>query len=58
MKKYKLTTNLGLKIIAFIFAVFLWFIVVNLDNPVGSSTFMDIPAEIVNADIITSDGEA
>ena len=57
MKKYKLTTNLGLKIIAFIFAVFLWFIVVNLDNPVGSSTFRDIPVQIVNADIITSAGE-
>lgn len=57
MKKYKLTTNLGLKIIAFIFAVFLWFIVVNLDNPVGSSTFMDIPVQIINDDIITSAGE-
>ena len=57
MKKYKLTTNLGLKIIAFIFAVFLWFIVVNLDNPVGSSTFRDIPVQIVNADIRTSAGE-
>ena len=57
MKKYKLTTNLGLKIIAFIFAVFLWCIVVNLDNPVGSSTFRDIPVQIVNADIITSAGE-
>ena len=57
MKKYKLTTNLGLKIIAFIFAAFLWFVVVNLDNPVGSSTFRDIPVQIVNDDIITSAGE-
>lgn len=57
MKKYKLTTNLGLKVIAFIFAVFLWFIVVNFDNPVGSSTFRDIPVQILNEDIITSAGE-
>ena len=57
MKKYKLTTNLGLKVIAFIFAVFLWFIVVNFDNPVGSSTFRDIPVQILNDDIITSAGE-
>ncbi len=57
MKKYKLTTNLGLKIIAFIFAVFLWIIVVNLDDPVGSSTFRNIPVQILNADIITSAGE-
>lgn len=57
MKTYKLTTNLGLKIIAFIFAVFLWLIVVNLDNPVGSKIFTDIPVTIVNEDIITSEGE-
>ena len=57
MKKYKITTNLGLKVIAFIFAVFLWFIVVNFDNPVGSSTFRDIPVQILNEDIITSAGE-
>ena len=57
MKKYKITTNLGLKVIAFIFAVFLWFIVVNLDNPVGSSTFRDIPVQILNEDIIKSAGE-
>lgn len=57
MKKYKFTTNMGLKIIAFIFAVFLWFIVVNLDNPVGSSTFRNIPVQIINTDIITSAGE-
>lgn len=57
MKKYKLSTNLGLKVIAFIFAVFLWFIVVNFDNPVGSSTFRDIPVQILNEDIITSAGE-
>ena len=57
MKKYKITTNLGLKVIAFIFAVFLWFIVVNFDNPVGSSTFRDIPVQILNDDIITSAGE-
>lgn len=57
MKKYKITTNLGLKVIASIFAVFLWFIVVNFDNPVGSSTFRDIPVQILNEDIITSAGE-
>ena len=57
MKKYNITTNLGLKIIAFNFAAFLWFIVVNFDNPVGSSTFRDIPVQILNEDIITSAGE-
>lgn len=57
MKKYKFTTNLGLKIIAFVFSAFLWLIVVNLDNPVSSRTFTDIPVTIVNDDIITSAGD-
>ncbi len=57
MRKYKLTTNLGLKIMAFIFSAFLWLIVVNLDNPVGSQTFSGIPVTIVNEDIITSAGD-
>ena len=57
MKKYKLTTNLGLKIIAFVFYAFLWLIVVNLDNPVSSRTFTDVPVTIVNDDIITSAGD-
>ena len=30
MKKYKLTTNLGLKITALVFSAFLWLIVVNV----------------------------
>lgn len=57
MKKHKLMKNLGLKIVAFIFAVFLWLIVVNLDNPVTSSRFSEIPVTIVNDDIITSAGD-
>lgn len=57
MRKYKLTNNMGLKIIAFIFAAFLWLIVVNLDNPVGTKTFSDIPVTVVNDDIITSAGD-
>ena len=56
MKKYKFTDNLGLKIIAVIFAAFLWLIVVNLDNPVSTQTFSEIPVTIINEDIIV--GEA
>lgn len=57
MKKYRFTNNLGLKIIALVFSAFLWMIVVNVDNPIGSRTFSDIPVKIVNDDIITSSGE-
>lgn len=57
MKKYKLMNNIGLKIIAFVFAAFLWLIVVNLDNPIESRTFTDINVVIENDDIITSAGD-
>ena len=50
MKKYKFTDNLGLKIIAVIFAAFLWLIVVNLDNPVSTQTFSEVPVTIINED--------
>ena len=57
MKKHRFTNNLGLKIIALFFSAFLWLIVVNVDNPIGSRTFPDIPVTIVNDDIIKSSGE-
>ena len=57
MKKYKLTTNLPLKIIAFVFAAFLWLIVANVANPVTKSTYTNIKVTIVNDDVITQGGE-
>lgn len=57
MKNHRLTNNLGLKIIALFFSAFLWMIVVNVSNPIGSRTFSDIPVTIVNDDIIKSSGE-
>ena len=57
MKKYKLTTNLTLKIIAFVFAAFLWLIVANVDNPITRGTFSNITVQFANEDIITQGGE-
>ena len=57
MKKYRFSNNLGLKIIALFFSAFLWLIVVNVSNPIGSKTFSEIPVTIVNDDIIKSSGE-
>ena len=53
MKKYKLTTNLPLKIIAFVFAAFLWLIVANVANPVTKSTYTNIKVTIANDDVLT-----
>lgn len=57
MNKKKLTENLGLKIIALIFAIVLWMIVVNVDNPVKVTTFRNIPVTIENTEIVTNRGK-
>lgn len=57
MRNYKLTKNLGLKIMALIFAIFLWLIVVNIDDPVESSTFRGISVTIQNEEIVTNQGK-
>lgn len=52
-----MTTNLPLKIIAFVFAAFLWLIVANVANPVTKSTYTNIKVTIANDDVITQGGE-
>lgn len=52
----RLTKNLGLKIISFLFAVTLWMVVVNIDDPVVRWNFLDVPVTIKNVDVITSQG--
>ena len=56
MTKHKLTKNLGLKVMAFIFSALLWLIVVNVDDPVKQKTFSDISVSFVNEDVITQQG--
>ncbi len=55
--KSKLTNNIGLKILSVLSAMFLWLIVVNVDDPVISRTYSGIPVEVVNGDAITSEGK-
>ena len=57
MNKNKFMENIGLKIIALIFAVVLWMIVVNVDNPVKINTFRNIPVTIENTEIVTNRGK-
>lgn len=57
MKKYKFTKNLGLKIMALVFAAFLWLVVVNIDDPVETSTFRNIDVAVQNAEVVTNEGK-
>lgn len=52
-----LTHNLGLKIMALVFSIGLWFIVNNLTDPVTRKSFTNVPVEITNADMITNEGK-
>ncbi len=55
--KSKLTNNVGLKILSVLSAMFLWLVVVNVDDPVISRTYSGIPVEVVNGNAITSEGK-
>lgn len=57
MKKYKFTQNIGLKIMALLFAAVLWVIVVNADDPVVSAVYRDVPVTITNEDVVTNKGK-
>lgn len=57
MKKYKFTDNLGLKIMAFVFAALLWLVVVNIDDPVESATFRNVPVTLQNTQIVKNGGD-
>lgn len=49
----RITNNLTLKILAFLMAVFLWLIVVNIDDPVDDKTFSNIPVQVTHEEVIT-----
>lgn len=57
MKKNNLMKNFGLKILALIFAFGLWLVVVNISDPVATTTISGVPVEILNGDVITRQGK-
>ena len=56
MKKM-LTNNIGLKIVSVIAAVFLWMVIVNVDDPVISRSYAGIKVEIINEDAVTNENK-
>ena len=55
--KDKLTQNISLKIAAFFCAVLLWILAVNVDDPVKSTTFRNIPVTVINEEVVTNKGK-
>lgn len=55
--KNKLSQNLGLKLGSFLFACILWIIVTNINDPIKTLSFNNVPVNIRNADLITDNGK-
>lgn len=51
MKK-RLMNNIGLKVLAFLAAAMLWFIVVNIDDPVTTRTYYNVPVSVINEEVL------
>lgn len=49
--------NIGLKILAIIVSLGLWFVVNNINDPIEKMRFSNIPVEILNEDQITNSGK-
>ena len=52
-----LTQNVGLKLLALVLAAVAWFLVTNLDDPSVTVRFSNIPVNIRNTNLITSQGK-
>ena len=55
--KNKITKNWGLKLVSFLFAVVLWIVVTNINDPVTVFRVSDVPVTIRNAELITDRGQ-
>ena len=56
MKK-KLGNNLGLKILSLVIAILVWLLVVNINNPIGTKSFVISDVELLNEAYIDADGK-
>lgn len=52
--KERLTRNIGLKILSLLLAVLLWIVILNVDDPVVTRTFQNIPVTKVNENVLKS----
>ena len=53
----RLTANWGLKLASLIFAIVVWFLVTNINDPVTSVRYTNIPVTLKNTNLITDQGQ-
>ena len=56
--KEKLINNLGIKILSICLAVFLWVVIVNVEDPVKTREFTNVPVQVLNESTLTSKDKA
>lgn len=52
--KDRLTNNVGLKVMSVLFAILLWALVVNIDDPIDEETYRSVPVKVLHEEIFTS----
>ncbi len=55
--KNRLMNNWQLKLLSLVAAILLWLVVVSVSNPTKTTTYSNIPVEVVNSSAITSEGK-
>lgn len=55
--KHRITRNWGLKLVSFLFAAMLWFVITNINDPISPLRVTNVPVTIKNADLITDKGQ-
>jgi YbbR domain-containing protein len=53
----RLTANWGLKLASLIFAIIVWFLVTNINDPITSVRYTNIPVTLMNTSLITDQGQ-
>jgi YbbR domain-containing protein len=53
----KLTANWGLKLASLIFAIVVWFLITNINDPITSVRYTNIPVTLKNTNLITDQGQ-
>lgn len=55
--KEMLTKNIGLKVLSFFMAAFLWLLVVNISDPIDTRTFRGVSVTVQHGEVITNTGK-
>lgn len=54
----KLTRNIGVKILSVVIAVLMWLVITNVNDPVQTKIFNDVPVIIKNEDLIKTENQS